>query len=417
MRNIVATLFLFFIAFDTYSQDKKYAQNIVEILCSDSLAGRGYVRDGMGKSARFIKAEFEKNGLKPLPKLNGYFHGYIHSVNLFPGTMILKVDGKFWEPGKDYIIDPGSWGGKGNVKILVVNKDNIKNIRSKDIRSKALVIDASGIQSKDSLKAFYYNVLNESRSAATVIQLVDKLTWSVNAYVELDEVGFTMPISHLGKLKVAKKMAWEVGQELRKDFKAQNVVGYVEGHVKDTFVLVTAHYDHLGMMGSETYFRGASDNASGTSLMMDLAKHMAQEKPKYSTVFVAFGSEEIGLLGSKAFVEDQVVPLKQIKAVLNIDLMGGGSKGVTVVNATEYPDLFQKVKASNEEAGLSQIKERGEAANSDHYWFGVKGVPAIFIYTNGDVTAYHDIDDRPEGLKWVYYNELFTLMKGFLNRL
>src|SRR5690606_28226653 len=138
-----------------------------------------------------------------------------------------------------------------------------------------------------------------------------------------------------------------------------------EGELKDSFVVVSAHYDHLGMMGKGTYFRGASDNASGTSLMLDLAAHYAQTKPKYSMVFVAFGSEEIGLVGSKAFVDDAVVPLKSIKAVLNIDLMGGGSEGVTVVNGSVYTKLFDLVELANKDARLSKIKVRGKSANSD----------------------------------------------------
>src|SRR5690606_16436195 len=140
------------------------------------------------------------------------------------------------------------------------------------------------------------------------------------------------------------KISWHVEQNLEKDFKAYNVAGMVEGIVKDTFVLVTAHYDHLGMMGKETYFKGANDNASGTVLMMDLAAHMVREKPKYSTDFVAYGIEEIGLMGSWKFVKDKYVPLNQIKEVLNIDLMGGGSEGVTVVNAGANPHLFEYVK-------------------------------------------------------------------------
>src|SRR5690606_6884902 len=145
-----------------------------------------------------------------------------------------------------------------------------------------------------------------------------------------------------------------------------------EGELKDSFVVVSAHYDHLGMMGKGTYVRGASDNASGTSLMLDVAAHYAQTKPKYSMVFVAFGSEEIRLVGSKASVDDAVVPLKSIKAVLNIDLMGGGSEGVTVVNGSVYSNLSDLVELANKEAGLSKSRVRDAPANSAHHWFTEK---------------------------------------------
>ena len=98
-----------------------------------------------------------------------------------------------------------------------------------------------------------------------------------------------------------------------RNYKSQNVVGYLEGNVPDSCVVVVAHYDHLGMMGDSTVFCGANDNASGVALLLSLAKHYAVHKPKYSILFIAFGGEEIGLIGSKYFVDNPLVPLSSIK--------------------------------------------------------------------------------------------------------
>lgn len=413
---LVNLTFLFFVT-TICAQNKQYAQEVLSILCSDSLAGRGYVKDGMGKAANFIKNEFEKIGLKPLPKLNSYFHNYSHGVNTFPGIMEIYLDNEKLVAGKDYIIEPSALGGKGIAAPIYANKNNFKKLSEKKVKGKILVMDSRGIQSKDSVTMFYTYLWSLAKSVAGVVEVESKLTWSASQKIQIPFLCLTIQADQVAKFIKAKSVSWTVESKYIKDFKAQNVVGYVEGEIKDSFVVVSAHYDHLGMMGKETYFRGASDNASGTSLMMDLASHYAKTKPKYSIVFVAFGSEEIGLVGSKAFVDENMVPLQNIRAVLNIDLMGGGTEGVTVVNGSVYPQLFELVEMANKEAGLSKIKVRGKSANSDHHWFTEKNVPSIFIYTNGDVTAYHDIEDVPSGLKWAHYEKLFTLMKGFVNSL
>lgn len=398
-------------------QNEQYARNMMELLCSDSLAGRGYARNGMGKAAMLIQSEFEKMGLKSLPEKKDYLHAYSHPANIFQGEMKLMLDGKELKAGVDYLISPSSMGAKGKAAAIFADKDNFMHLSPAKVKNKALIVDPRNIRSTDSLRLFYTKLYSLQTSFKAWFEIANKLTWSASQSVQSLFPAFYIHASGLAQIRKSKKISWHVEQNLEKDFKAYNVAGMVEGIVKDTFVLVTAHYDHLGMMGKETYFKGANDNASGTVLMMDLAAHMVREKPKYSTVFVAFGSEEIGLVGSGKFVKDQYVPLNQIKAVLNIDLMGGGSEGVTVVNAVANPHLFECVKMANMEAGLSQVKERGAAANSDHHWFSENGVPAIFIYANGDVQAYHDINDVPEGLKWVHYEALFKLMYGFLNRL
>lgn len=399
------------------AQNKQYAQEVVNVLCSDSLAGRGYVNNGMGKAANFIKNEFVRNGLKPLPKLNSYFHSYTHGANTFPGIVELYVDNEKLEAGKDYIIDPGSLGGKGSVAPIYANKSNFRKLNQKKVNGKLLIMDSRGIQSKDSINLFFYSLWKLAKYATAVAEVESKLTWSASQKVQFPFVSFKIQATQVERIAKAKKISWTVENGFIKDFKANNVVGLVEGELKDSFVVVSAHYDHLGMMGRETYFRGASDNASGTSLMLDLASHYATLKPKYSMVFVAFGSEEIGLVGSKVFVDEEVIPLKNIKAVLNIDLMGGGSEGVTVVNGSVYPKLFALVELANKNAGLTKIKARGKSANSDHHWFSEKNVPSIFIYTNGDVVAYHDTEDNPSGLKWLHYEQLYTLMKSFINSL
>ena len=110
-----------------------------------------------------------------------------------------------------------------------------------------------------------------------------------------------------------------------KAFKSQNLCGYVQGtQFPDSFVVFTAHYDHLGAMGKDAYFPGANDNASGVSMLLNLARYYKAHPAKYSVVFLFFSGEEAGLLGSKYYSEHPLFPLSTIKFLTNLDLLGTG---------------------------------------------------------------------------------------------
>jgi aminopeptidase YwaD len=174
----------------------------------------------------------------------------------------------------------------------------------------------------------------------------------------------------------------------------------------------------LGRLGNAAYFPGANDNASGVSMLLNLAKTIKLNPLKYNVVFILFAGEEAGLLGSHYFVDHPIFPLNKIKFLVNLDLNGTGDDGATVVNSTIYTSAFDKLKKINDDQRLlSQLKTRGKAANSDHYWFTEKGVPAFFIYTMGGISAYHDIYDRPETLPLTKYKELHQLLLNFMQQL
>ena len=210
-----------------------------------------------------------------------------------------------------------------------------------------------------------------------------------------------------------------IENDLVKNFKAANVCGIVRGTAKpDSIIFITAHYDHLGGMGKDTYFPGANDNASGISLLLNLAHYYAANPRPYSIGFICFAGEEAGLIGSKYFTEHPLLPLKNIRFLINTDLAGTGEEGITVVNATEFPKEFAMMNAVNDENKLLvKINSRGKAANSDHYFFTEKGVPAFFFYTMGGIKAYHDVFDKAETLPLNEHEDLFKLVVKFNDKL
>lgn len=372
-RLFALTILLFPVV--VHAQNMRYARFLVDTLTSATFWGRGYTQNGMGKAADFLEAEFKKAGLTPF---QGKFQQeFSYLVNTFPGKMEVSIDGKTIKPGHDFIVSAESRGVK-----------------------------ASGdLQRHDSVT--FFNTKNKIEVA-----LRDKLTWSV-----LSETSNYTKIEILKKSigKNPKHISVNIENKFIPKFKATNVCGFVKGTWQpDSLLVITAHYDHLGGMGANTYFPGANDNASGIALLISLAQHYAANPIKYSVVFIAFGGEEAGLRGSEYFVQHPLFSMHNIRFLTNLDLTGTGEEGIAVVNASVFKNEFSTLQAINHQKNyFSKIKSRGKAANSDHYWFSEKGVPSFFIYAMGGIQAYHDVFDRAETLPLTEFADLFALMVDF----
>ena len=170
----------------------------------------------------------------------------------------------------------------------------------------------------------------------------------------------------------------------------------------------------MGGLGANTFFPGANDNASGVSVLLNLIKFYVANPPKYKIVFIFFAGEEAGLLGSKAFIESNTISLNKIKFLINLDLLGTGNNGIMVVNGNLHEKEFNRLQVINSENRyVNEIKKRGKAANSDHYWFSENGVPCFFIYTLGGPSAYHDVNDVEKNLPLTDYVDVFKLITEF----
>jgi Iap family predicted aminopeptidase len=268
--------------------------------------------------------------------------------------------------------------------------------------------DRERLKEANSIKYIYSDVV-------PVIWLSDaKRTWSVSdKQLSYPIIETSFPINEGSHIEL------EVVAQFETEFESENVLGFVPGTEKaDSFVVFTAHYDHLGMMGTEACFYGANDNASGTAFLLSIAEHYVTNPAEYTCVFIAFAAEEAGLKGSEYFVGHPVIDLEKIRFLINLDLMGSGKEGITVVNAKENPKEFDIMQGINEELDLLPvIRSRGQAANSDHYYFAEAGVPAIFIYALGGSQAYHDIYDVYANLTFEEYSDIFKLLTHLVEKL
>lgn len=392
-------------------------RRITQTLCSPEFHGRGYVNQGDSIAAEFIVTEFKKLGLKPLKKT--YFQEFPMSVNTFPAAMKIQIGERVLKPGIDYLVDPASSSGKLtltpkpiSIQTALNTEQLIKEIQFINNGSKfnAILFDFTNV-SADTLKIIA-GLSQEVAGLLPVIEIINKkFTWSVEDH----QLKYPLIQIQDSILNSNEHLIIDIDAQFIKNYSSRNVFAYLPSKKMCAKTIVfSAHYDHLGRMGSETYFPGANDNASGTAMLISMAKYFKENPADYNILFIAFAGEEAGLVGSKYFVENPLLKLKKISFLLNLDIMGSGEEGITVVNATLFEKEFKELQKINEEKQLlAQIKSRGPAANSDHYWFTNMGVPAFFIYTMGPNKNYHDVFDTYENLSFVEYTDITTLLVEF----
>lgn len=419
MRNVLLILFLSFctIAFGQEDLVRKWTKE----LCSPEMHGRGYVSNGDGIAAEYLKNEYTKLGLTPVPGQKSMFQPFTFSVNSFPGRVYLSQGADELEAGKDFIIKANSGSFQGDLKPFEINKEQYSLIADPEELAKkftngdfnSIIYSNKGLTG-DSLK-LANGLMSEMADYMPVIELFDKkFTWSVaRSAIKKPYVLLRDSVYNGGGLFL------HIENEFIPNHTANNVVAYLPAKrtTKKT-IYFTAHYDHLGRMGSEIYFPGGNDNASGTAILLSLAKHFKANPSKYNIVFIAFAGEEAGLVGSHHYVENPLTDLEDIRFLLNLDIMGSGEEGITIVNATLFKKAFKKfTKINKKKKLLKKINSRGPAANSDHYFFTEAGVPAVFIYTQGGNQHYHDVFDTYEELSFAEYNDLVELLKSFVKKI
>lgn len=404
----ILIFFVIVYSIEPQAQDLEYVRAKSTLLSSSSMCGRGYVDKGLRKASKVIAKEFGAIGLKPVS--DNYKQVFTHEVNTFPSKMKVEVDGRRLEPGVEFLIEANSPSLKGEYKTVLVSAEKL--IAKEEVPSAfedcVIVIELSGDESKE-VHALAFELRSQLRMTHPVIwSSEDKLTWSVGT----TQLPYPLIEMRAGIMKEGSVVSFDICAKQKAEFKSENLIGMVEGTAyPDSFVVFTAHYDHLGKMGDDAIFNGANDNASGTAFILSLAKHYVSQPAEYSCVFIAFAGEEAGLVGSKYFVDHPLLELDRIRFLINLDLMGSGIDGITVVNAPAVQKEFDLMHSINDEQGyLPQIKSRKQAANSDHYYFAEQGVPAIFIYALGGSTAYHDIFDVSANLTFDEYEDIFRLL-------
>ncbi len=203
----------------------------------------------------------------------------------------------------------------------------------------------------------------------------------------------------------------------------QNVIAYLEGsdnELRQEVVAFGAHYDHLGKNSRGEIYNGADDDGSGTIAMLEIARAFANNpvRPKRSLVFISHAGEEKGLLGSKYYTDNSVIPLEKTVAQLNIDMIGRNEANSVYIIGSDFlsRDLHKLNEHANEVVALELDYTYNDLNDpnrfyyrSDHYNYAKHGIPVIF-YFSGTHADYHKPTDTIEKINFMKMQKISRLI-------
>ena len=469
------------------------------IIASDEMQGRETGTEGQRKAAAYIQKQFQAIGLKTPPGQTGYQQYY----PLFQDSLRkseLKI-GKA-EPvyGTDYIVSlPANETGKFKSDNLVfagygIEDSAYSDYTGLDVKGKVVIILAgepkkdglylvSGAKNssawtfpgtakkigvaaaKGAVGAIVISPMQETfsqrmidNSMKTAVQFPRESKDAKLNYVMMSP-SFAKTISpemaewiDMAKNYAAftpeqhKLINQEVKYEftkMRMDLQSSNVIGVLEGtDLKDEYVFVTGHYDHLGMRNGKIYY-GADDDGSGTVSVITMAEAFAKAKkagkgPRRTMVFMTVSGEEKGLWGSEYYSDHPLFPLDKTSVDLNIDMVGRVDTERKKDDTLNYVYVVGHDKLSSELPGINEAANKASSNitldylfddpndknriyfRSDHYNFARKGVPVLFFYDGMLKADYHQPTDTVDKINFPLYEKrvrmIFTTAWEMANR-
>lgn len=428
--------------------DGNSAWKFVEKLVSEEFTGRLSGTEGAEKSAEWIANVFQMYGLTPggTKDKESYFQPF--NVPLFevqnPTSLSILSEQKE-EPltyNKDFTVMPFS--GSGSIKAPVVfagygisnpsqNYDDYAKINVKD--QIVIIVRKAPIFSSfsDSHQSFTNKIKVAREKGAKGILFVDmpdeKNPYPMNMKPVYAHSSEDLPIFFISPLLIDKLLAsvstdfhsviYQIEHEQKPASmvlnltlnmictvsksieETSNVIGYLPARSETPdSILITAHYDHLGLDHiNGSLYAGANDNASGTGTMMEIARALTQQcfTLDLNIVFIAFSGEEEGLIGSFHYVRNPLFPIKNIRAVFNMDMVGTGTGSLLAgISKSTYPELYHAIKNSAEDLNIPLVFNEGLIrSGSDHYPFHMEKVPNVFFFRSNPegLGGYHTPED------------------------
>ena len=398
----------------------KYLKSNVSFLASDELEGRRAGTKGETLAADFIAGKFKEIGLLPKGISESFFQPFTVSdgkmislkTSLSINNKVLSQDLDFFplsnsqnfplfkgqlspaltEKGQPWFLDLADdlEENKTNPHFDITNLILAKITKAKDNGATAVILyNSSSIV--DNLK---FDTKDRSESLPLPVLFLNKQSFLSN----VPDKNATYDLN----------FAIEIVPNTRN---AKNIIGYIENNAPFTIVL-GAHFDHLGYgedgnsmvrTGEKLIHNGADDNASGTAALIELAFLLNKSKEKfYNFLFIAFSAEELGLNGSKYFVENPTISLNTVNYMINMDMVGrmnDSSKAITVGGYGTSPSwkpIFEGIKNKS----FSIKFDSSGSGPSDHTSFYRKDIPVLFFFT-GLHTDYHKPSDDADKINYI----------------
>jgi len=423
----------------------------IGLIAADSMMGRGTPSPGLERTAEYVAAEFERAGLKPAGEQETYLQRFgvtRWTIDTGRSTVELVANGvrSVARVGTDarYVVGTiPSRPVQGSV-VLLTGLDTVGTSVAAEVKDRIVLLLADF--SKPVSAALNQSIVNLTRAgpkAVVILSNRDSATFeqrlSAAARPRLtrdlepvtDEGAPVIEVHERALGPVLAAAGIDPGRMRRLDRDEMrtipgltlelrlarsvvakgmvpNVAGILQGsdpRLRDEYVVYSAHIDHIGITPGrpDSINNGADDNASGVAGLLELVEAFTQPgvRPKRSLLFLAPSGEEDGLLGSAHFTEYPTVPLNQVVANLNMDLVGRNWRDSVIAVGLEQSDLgatLGRVAKSHPELRMTPIADRWPEERifyrSDHYNFARKGVPILF-FTSGTHADYHQPSDEP----------------------
>lgn len=402
----------------------------LSFLASDALEGRGTPSPGLDVAAEYIASQFRRAGLEPAGD-DGYFQTarYANVVpNLDGLEFAIEVGGTATAAHKDTMFpqQPAAVDLKHTAMVKVSGGDMaaINALTTEQVRGKVLVLDfPEGTSAFAVLRQL--PALTGRLQPALVVLLRTSGTSSMTPRLREENASgapvvpvLTVWDEAVRKVFAAKALPDDAAISAHMaapnsvPVKLHNVAGVLRGsdpQLRDTYVMLTAHYDHLGVRGTgegDHIYNGANDDGSGTVSVIEVANALAAQsvRPKRSIVFVTFFGEELGLVGSRYYGAHPIFPLNKTVADLNLeqvgrtDVDGGSSVGTVNVTGYDFSTLTDFVRKAGEATGLRVVKDEKLNARyfaaSDNQAMADAGVPAHTLSVGYMFPDYHKPGDE-----------------------
>ncbi len=437
---------------------EKFAQTILAnelqthlyIVASPEMEGRETGTEGQRKAAEYLKQQFTKIGLAP-----GNNGSYEQFYPLYKDTLTdaqISINGKSFEFGKDF-----SFASLRDLYTATLYFNEVVYLKEPDslidLKGKVVLIHAAGNTSFNSRSIqqlykqqpavvfFVQNNISQmtsNRSRRMFFNLFNSKINPISISVS-PEVGKALLNEEFNDAKEMKLKTKAVSTELMfsvtknlQTFSASNILGVIEGSdKKDEWVVISAHYDHIGIINGKIH-PGADDDGSGTVGLLELAEAFAKAKaagkgPRRNILFLAVSGEEKGLWGSEYYSNHPVYPLEKTSLDINIDMIGRKDDKLNSVDSNNHVYLIGDDKLSSElpnyvdsinnmyikiitDRKYNDPKDPNRLYfRSDHYNFARKGVPIIFFF-DGIHKDYHRPTDTPDKINYDLYEKRTRLV-------
>ncbi len=430
MKIILSFAFLFIMVHAANAQKRKrqkkaivpienVAENVlahIRVLASDSLQGRRTGTIGEQLAANYIISQMQAIGIAAQGSNNTYLQPFvIQEGRTYASSSLFKIGDTVLVANQDYF--PLNFSGNGTVtevaSVLMKEANTTWFLDLKEELTKNEKNPHYDITPYILAKCKEY--IGKGASGVILYNTHNKLSDNLAFDTKAKDTTLTKPIVYLTKpvyqkYITTKDAAIDIKYNItitQVQRTGHNVVGYINNNAPTTIV-IGAHYDHLGYgedknslyTGQAAIHNGADDNASGVAALIELARYYKKTETTkaYNYLFIAFSGEELGLYGSKYFVEHPTIPLSTVNYMINMDMIGrlpDSSKAFTIGGFGTSPTWAHVIKPTDKWNALNIKLDTSGTGPSDHSTFYRKDIPVLFFFT-GTHTDYHKPSDDIE---------------------